>query len=70
MAAWILQELPFEPVPVLGGLPEAVRKGVLREKESREKSEPALEDCCAQLLPGVLEMDGFFFAKLRRKKER
>lgn len=69
MAAWILREFPFEPVPILEDFPEAVRRGVLREKACREKAEPALEDCSAQLLPGVLEMDGFFFAKLRRTKE-
>lgn len=86
MAEWILRELPFEPVAVLDDLPDKIREGVLRERESRgkrgirkeasiregtelcEETLSRLEDCCAQLLPGVLQTDGFFFAKFRRKK--
>ncbi|MBO4749307.1 MAG: 16S rRNA (cytosine(967)-C(5))-methyltransferase RsmB [Lachnospiraceae bacterium] len=69
MVQYILQNLPFEPVSLADSLPESVREGVLLEKRERKKEAAPFEDCCASLLPGVLDMDGFFFAKLRRKTD-
>lgn len=67
MAQWILDNLPFEPVSVEEELPALIREGVLRERQAGKKCGAELERACAQLLPGVLETDGFFFAKFRRK---
>lgn len=76
MAEWILGEFPFEPVSIEGDLPQEILEGVLREREARKfcsgemagerAPDMAPEGCCAQLLPGVLGTDGFFFAKFRR----
>ena len=63
---WILATLPFDPMP-LETMTEAVKNAILQEKQERKaKSEP-WDDCCAQLLPGIINADGFFFAKLRRR---
>ncbi len=64
---WILENLPFEPVPMEAELPAAVLAGVLEEKKAYRGEKASWENCLAQILPGVLEMDGFFFAKFRRK---
>ncbi|MCR5460654.1 MAG: 16S rRNA (cytosine(967)-C(5))-methyltransferase RsmB [Acetatifactor sp.] len=64
---WILENLPFEPVSVEAELPAAVMAGVLEEKQAFRGEKTPWENCFAQILPGVLEMDGFFFAKFRRK---
>lgn len=65
---WILQNLPFEPVSLEETLPPLVWEGVVQEKQAAgvDAGDPA-EKCCAQLLPGLMEADGFFFAKFRRK---
>ena len=69
MVAWILENLPFIPEPLCEKLPETVLEGVREEKESFQGDACAWEDCFAQLLPGVLQMDGFFFARFRRKMD-
>ena len=71
MVEWILQNLPFEPVSIMEELPLAVREGILAEKAAKKgkRLQRETEDCLAQVLPGYLRMDGFFFAKLRRKSE-
>ena len=69
MVAWILENLPFAPEPLCESLPEAVFEGVREEKNAFLGEASAWEDCFAQLLPGVLQMDGFFFAKFRRKMD-
>ena len=53
MAEWICDTFAFEPVDMTQELPEAL-------KEQAERG-------MVQLLPGVHETDGFFFAKLRKK---
>ena len=69
MVRWILENLPFEPVSLADSLPESIREGILLEKQGRKGEAFAFEDCCVQILPGILDMDGFFFAKLRRKTD-
>lgn len=54
MAAWICDTLGFEPVSMAGVLPAALGE--------------AAESGMVQLLPGIHETDGFFLAKLRKKK--
>lgn len=67
MVEWILKELPFEPAAIREELPAEVSEGIRREQMARrDKKAKDLEECSAQLLPGVLMSDGFFFAKLRR----
>lgn len=68
MVKWILENLPFEPVSLEEDLPELVSEGIRKERNSRKKEKEELEKCMAQLLPGVLDADGFFFAKLKRKE--
>lgn len=69
MVEWILENLPFEPVPVMEALPATVLPGVLEEKKAFRQGKYAAMDCAVQLLPGILDADGFFFAKLRRKMD-
>lgn len=71
MAEWILQNLPFEACPILEDLPGKAREGVLAEKAARKGKllSNEAEECLAQLLPGIMQTDGFFFAKLRRKRD-
>ncbi|MCI7596691.1 MAG: 16S rRNA (cytosine(967)-C(5))-methyltransferase RsmB [Lachnospiraceae bacterium] len=51
---WITEKFPFEVEPMAEGLPDALRK---------LETEQGL-----QLLPGLQETDGFFLARLRRRK--
>ncbi|MBQ3906240.1 MAG: 16S rRNA (cytosine(967)-C(5))-methyltransferase RsmB [Lachnospiraceae bacterium] len=67
MVQWMVENLPLEPMPILKSLPESALQGVLAEKEVFLGKKSDWEACCVQLLPGVLSMDGFFAAKLRRK---
>lgn len=64
---WILENLPFEPVSISESLPEIVRRQVWEEKAAMKLPAEDWEACCAQILPGIMQADGFFFAKLRRK---
>ncbi len=56
MVKWITSQFPFEVLTLKGRVPEALLQ---------EDTEPA----GLQILPGVMEADGFFFAVLRRKEE-
>lgn len=71
MVSWILQNLPFEPVSIEEELPQEIQKAVQLERKARagKNLQKEEEACMAQLLPGILSADGFFFAKLRRKAE-
>jgi len=70
MLEWMLSEFSLEPVPILQNMDAKLREGIMAEREIRNRklSENA-EASCAQILPGIMDMDGFFFAKLRRKRE-
>ena len=69
MVKRILEELPFEPVDIMEFIPQDVRMAVQEEKKANNHLlDPDAETCCAQLLPGLMDADGFFFAKFRRKK--
>ena len=68
-AEWILGHLPMEPVSLAGELPDGVKGAVAKEKSARKGKAKTWEDCCVQLLPGLLSADGFFFAKFRRKTD-
>ncbi len=54
MVRWIVENFPFEPESLEGYIPES-----LQEQKS----------AYIQLLPGYMNADGFFFARLRRKAE-
>lgn len=73
MVKWILEHLPFEASSVEPDLPKKVWLAALEEKKANRPAPGILteqqEACCVQLLPGMLETDGFFFAKLSRKKQ-
>lgn len=56
MVRYITENLPFTQETLTGCVPE----NLLAENK---------DACCLQLLPGVVETDGFFFAKFRRNKQ-
>lgn len=58
---WIMENFPFEPV----SLDEVLPKTLLTQKKAVMQD---MQDFSIQLLPGYMEADGFFFAKLRRKE--
>lgn len=64
MVRWILERFPFEPVPLKDSIPQALREDWSRCGMAEDES-----DACIQLLPGYMEADGFFFAKLRRRED-
>lgn len=66
---WILGHLPMEPISLADELPDGVKGAVAKEKSARTEKARPWEDCCVQLLPGLLSADGFFFAKFRRKTD-
>lgn len=57
MVEWFCREFPFVPGNMRGNLPEELPEELLAEAETG----------MLQLLPGVHESDGFFFARLRRR---
>lgn len=60
MVRWITEQFPFEPVSVRDALPEALLARV-------QMLGCSPDDGWIQMLPGHMESDGFFFAKLRRR---
>lgn len=79
MAAWICREFPFEPDCPEADLPKLLwqqKKKILlqsghEQTDNVQKERQAnLEDCCVQMLPGYMQADGFFFARLRRKSSQ
>ncbi len=69
MVKWILQNLPFEAVDLEKELPESLAEDrLVVEGMERKQVDEALSKCYVQMLPGFMESDGFFFAKLRRKE--
>lgn len=69
MADYIERELLFEPVSIVEDLPKSVRE----EREQLQNKLQALNktkipEHCMLFLPGVMQTDGFFFAKFRRVK--
>lgn len=70
MVHWIAQNFPFEPQALDECLPEkllAERRKIREHMRGASALCEAEENACIQLLPGVMEADGFFFAKFRRK---
>lgn len=68
MVQWIIDNFPFEPEPVAPFLPEKLLEQRSQIVKRRELG-ASLEEACVQILPGVMDADGFFFARLRRKAE-
>lgn len=71
MVRWIVDNFPFQAEPADDFLPERLlqerqRVKELLVKEGRYAGSDRLEEACVQLLPGFMEADGFFFARLRR----
>ncbi len=66
MVKWIVEHFPFVPEPVEPFLPP-----ILLEEKKRLPGSAAgsllPEEACIQILPGIMDADGFFFARLRRK---
>lgn len=63
MVQWILEHFPFDPVPLAGSIPD-----VLEGERQQIGGLCGQTEGCIQLLPGFMEADGFFFAKLRRRE--
>ncbi|MBQ4537193.1 MAG: 16S rRNA (cytosine(967)-C(5))-methyltransferase RsmB [Lachnospiraceae bacterium] len=75
MVKWILEEFPFEIVPKEEVLPKDLWEKLQAELQAEtmqngQTNHPVLGNNAygVQLLPGFTETDGFYFAKLRRKK--
>ena len=75
MVRWIIENLPFEPVPIEDVLPDSLKEDLYEIKSYTPATLNLTEDdeilmkidkCSAQFMPGFTESDGFFFAKLRR----
>ena len=58
MVEWLCREFPFVPESMRGNLPRELPEELLE----------AADTGMLQLLPGVHESDGFFFARLKRKE--
>ncbi len=72
MVHWITENLPFEPEPLDGCLSDkllAARKQIRANMVQPLHLSDTEQAACIQLLPGMMETDGFFFAKFRRKVE-
>ena len=70
MVHWIAENFPFEPEPLDECLPEkllAERREIREHMRGTSALSEAEKNACIQLLPGIMEADGFFFAKFRRK---
>lgn len=73
MVRFLAEELGFEPVSLEGALPESVlsiKKRIEELMRQCGKTKTGLtkeeEAACMQLLPGLMESDGFFLARFRR----
>ena len=73
MVRFLTKELGFEPISLEGALPESVlsiKKRIEELKRQCGKTKTGLskeeEAACMQLLPGMMESDGFFLARFRR----
>lgn len=77
LVRFFTRELGFEPVSLEGAVPARLweERACLREDMRKAGIDPDRRltreegDACVQLLPGYMETDGFFFAKLRRGRE-
>lgn len=70
MVHWIVENFPFEPETLDECLPEkllAERREIREHMRGASVPGEAEKNACIQLLPGIMEADGFFFAKFRRK---
>jgi len=75
MVRWIVENFPFEAESLDGVLPqellaqrrEVEQKRKVHSGQTAVESEERLQEAYIQLLPGYMEADGFFFARLRRK---
>ncbi len=69
---WILDTLPFEAEELSHYIPKklALEKEEVKRltKGTAQMTDNRVERCSIQLLPGFMESDGFFFARLRRKQ--
>jgi 16S rRNA (cytosine967-C5)-methyltransferase len=72
MVKWFTKEYPFEPESLLPYLPEQFGQGSREQTVGNQAPEDmpfgnGPESGCLQLIPGIHETDGFFFARLRRR---
>lgn len=64
MVEWIQQEFPFEADSLEGHIPAKL----MEQKRCVDKLRGREDNHTVQLVPGYMESDGFFFARLRRKQ--
>ncbi|MCM1045073.1 MAG: 16S rRNA (cytosine(967)-C(5))-methyltransferase RsmB [Candidatus Gastranaerophilales bacterium] len=67
MVEWILEQFPFEPADP-DDLPENLKaqRDLVRQKQA-VCGKASSQNTGIQMLPGYMDADGFFFARLRRK---
>lgn len=68
MVAWIVENFPFEPDSLAEYLPETLLEEA-GELMAQRKLPKELREACIQLMPGYMDADGFFFARLKRKQK-
>lgn len=69
MVEWILQNFPFEPESLERYIPKKLseeKMNLRKQMKKKETVEENISDACIQLLPGFMDADGFFFARLKR----
>lgn len=69
MVEWILQNFPFEPESLERYIPKKLiedKMNLRKQMKKKETVEEKISDACIQLLPGFMDADGFFFARLKR----
>lgn len=65
MCRWICSEFPFEP----SGMEEFLPELLLEQKKQLDNVVLKSDGSGIQLMPGFMETDGFYFARLRRRTE-
>lgn len=70
MVRWILKEFDFEPYPFSENLPAELVKDreAYHQVLGKKRKNKDMDDYTMQLLPGFMQADGFFFARLKRKE--
>jgi len=80
MVQWITEKFPFEPESLESVMPESLLQDKRtvqklmhaqsnhKQAEDTQRDKVSVQEACIQLLPGYMEADGFFFARLRRQK--
>ena len=72
MVRFLISKFDLEPVDLRDELPDRLKEDLKKADQMMADrdwwKDETLSKCSALILPGISEADGFFFAKLRKKK--